>query len=146
MDELIGLYDTPAMCEEIALRYTGRDIYVYPDASGRGRQTVDAWKNDRLLLEQAGFIVCTGHSNPRVQSRITAMNSAFCNAKGERSYLVNVDKCPKYSQSLEQQVYNDNGEPDKTKGDDHPNDAGGYFIAEDYPIVRPLIHIPFKRN
>ena len=50
---------------------------------------------------------------------------------------MNAIKCPSYADCLEQQVWNDNGEPDKTHGKDHANDAGGYFIAYDYPVIKP---------
>lgn len=55
---------------------------------------------------------------------------------GERRYLVNPDKCPSYIEALEQQPWGKNGEPDKTTGHDHINDAAGYFIAKEYPIIR----------
>ncbi len=61
------------------------------------------------------------------------MNAMFCNANGERRYLVNVQKCPVYTESLEQQIWAANGEPDKSADNDYPNDAGGYFIVKDYP-------------
>jgi hypothetical protein len=57
----------------------------------------------------------------------------------KRRYRVNAEACPNYSASLEQQVYDKNGEPDKTGGKDHPNDAGGYFIANRFPVVRPTL-------
>ncbi|MNG30566.1 hypothetical protein D3C84_1162050 [compost metagenome] len=49
---------------------------------------------------------------------------------------MNPDRCPTYAESLEQQVWADNGEPDKKQGNDHPNDAGGYFIHKEYPITK----------
>ncbi|WP_369081323.1 hypothetical protein, partial [Streptobacillus moniliformis] len=47
------------------------------------------------------------------------------------------DKCPEYTDALEQQAYDKNGMPDKEGGFDHVNDAGGYFIAKRFPIVKP---------
>jgi hypothetical protein len=44
--------------------------------------------------------------------------------------------CPTYADGLEQQIWGANGEPDKTAGIDHANDAGGYFIHREYPIVK----------
>ena len=70
------------------------------------------------------------------------MNAMFCNAQGERRYLVNPFTCPTYADGLEQQVWSPNGEPDKKSGNDHANDAGGYFIHHDYPIIKPVTHIP----
>jgi hypothetical protein len=40
------------------------------------------------------------------------------------------------TEALEQQVWDKNGEPDKTSGFDHPNDANGYFIVKRWPIVK----------
>ena len=64
------------------------------------------------------------------------MNAMFCNAKGERNYYVNVAECPHYVDALEQQVYNERGEPDKKSGLDHVTDAPGYFIVREFPIER----------
>jgi len=41
---------------------------------------------------------------------------------------------------LEQQAYKD-GEPDKKAGFDHQNDATGYPIAYEFPILRPMTQI-----
>lgn len=58
--------------------------------------------------------------------------------------MVNPDACPTYADHLEQQVWADSGEPDKSAGNDHTNDAGGYMIVKDYPIVKPVMSIPLK--
>jgi hypothetical protein len=73
------------------------------------------------------------------------MNAMLCNTYGERRYLVNTNKCTKYTTALERQVYSDKGkdrgedkgEPDKKAGFDHPNDAGGYFIVKRWPVGGP---------
>ncbi|OJT01224.1 terminase large subunit domain-containing protein [Marinobacter nauticus] len=135
--EITGVLDTPAMIELIKDRYAGHKISVYPDASGGSRKTVDASTSDLALLKQAGFAVEVDRSNPSVRDRVTAMCSAFCNAKGERRYRVNVRRCPIYAACLEQQAYDKHGAPDKTQGLDHAPDAGGYFIAKRYPINKP---------
>ncbi|MCY1309600.1 hypothetical protein D9M70_597090 [compost metagenome] len=100
---------------------------------------MNASQTDIDLLEQAGFHVNAPEANPPVKDRVNAMNAMFCNATGERRYLVNADRCPTYADCLEQQVWADNGEPDKSQGADHSNDAAGYFIHQRFPIVRPLI-------
>jgi len=139
VDEIIGGKDTPAIIKEIKSRYpTASSIRIYPDASGKSRKTVDASKSDISLLEQAGFKIYANASNPFVKDRVMAMQVMFCNNNGDRRYLVNVDKCPTYAENLEQQVYADDGTPDKKAGNDHTNDAGGYLIAYDYPIIKPV--------
>jgi hypothetical protein len=147
VDEIIDAYDTPDMIRIIKERYweyrdgkylKNREIYIYPDSSGGSRKSVNASSTDIAELRAAGFSVRAPNANPPVKDRINAMNSMFCNAIGERRYLVNTAKCPRYSECLEQQPWAKNGEPDK-KGDlDHPPDAGGYFIHHDYPIIKPV--------
>ena len=43
---------------------------------------------------------------------------------------------------LEQQAYR-NGEPDKTSGNDHQNDATTYPIAYEMPIIKPVSAVKF---
>lgn len=140
VDELTKVFDTPAMIAMIKKRYQGqgterRPITIYPDASGNNRKSVGASQTDISLLTQAGFRVCNNPANPAVRDRILAMNLCF-NKQGQRRYRVNAAKCPDYAESLEKQAYDKNGEPDKSGGHDHINDAGGYFIAYRYPITR----------
>ena len=138
VDEIVNAYDTPDIIRIIQERYPDTTIRVYPDASGGSRKSVNASITDIALLEQAGFTVCANKKNPFVKDRILAMNRAFCNNNGERLYKVNADRCPTYADNLEQQVWSDAGEPDKTAGKDHTNDAGGYFICYEYPIDKPV--------
>jgi len=144
VDEIIDAYDTPDMIQLIKERYwpfvdgdyrRSRPIMVYPDASGNSRKSVNASDTDLALLRSAGFTVVADRANPPVKDRINAMNGMFCNAIGERRYLVNKDRCPVYAAALEQQAWAENGEPDKTTGHDHANDAGGYFMVKEYPII-----------
>lgn len=143
--EIINAYDTPDMIRRIRERFwtfkdgqwqKDRQIRIYPDASGGSRRSVNASETDIALLRAAGFQVDAPDANPPVKDRINAMNGMFCNALGERSYKVNVDRCPTYADCLEQQPWAANGEPDKTLNLDHPVDAAGYFIHRKFPIVR----------
>lgn len=132
LDELTGVFDTPAMIALLKQRFPGRRIYVYPDASGGGRKTTDASVSDLALLRQAGFSVLANAANPAVRDRVLAVNRAL-----ERSeVLVNPDRCPSLVEALEKQAYTKNGEPDKTGGLDHVIDAAGYCIAYKFPVVR----------
>lgn len=146
VDEFANLRDTPAMIEAIKERYPEHHqrslISVYPDASGQyARSTTNASQSDVALLKQAGFRVVLDASNPAVKDRVNAMNAMFCNALGERRYLVNTAKCPVYTSALERQPYNDKGEPDKPKDDEvsHILDAAGYFIVKAFPIQQRSI-------
>lgn len=147
VDELVNGYDTPAMIRRIKERfwaYEGgqfkptRQVFIYPDASGGSRKSVNASETDIALLKAAGFTVKAPAANPPVKDRINAMNGMFCNAEGDRRYLVNADLCPTYADCLEQQAWAANGEPDKSTGHDHPVDAGGYFISHEFPLIKRI--------
>lgn len=142
VDEFNELYDTADMIEHIKMRYSDKKIVVYPDASGDNRKTNAADRTDIALLKAAGFEVRAKSANPRVKTRINSVNAMFCNAKGERRLFVNKVKCPVTHDELQQQIYDDKGEPDKKGGKDHGNDALGYYIVYNYPIIKPVSHIP----
>jgi hypothetical protein len=133
LDEINGAKNTEAVIEIIKHKYPNRHIMIYPDSSGKSEKT-NASQTDIQLLKQAGFEVLYPSKNPFVRDRIGAMNAMFLNGLGERRYKVNVNKCPVYTQALEQQAYDKFGNPDKTHDDDHPIDGGGYFIHFRFPL------------
>jgi len=133
VDELTNLLDTPAMIAAIKSRYEGHAIFVYPDASGGGRRSNNASESDIALLRAARFSVFAPSSNPPVKDRVLAMNQMI-HSEGVRKLLVNVDRCPGFVEALEKQAYDKNGEPDKTSGMDHLNDAAGYMIHYRFPV------------
>ncbi|MDG4650103.1 terminase family protein [Roseibacterium sp. SDUM158017] len=134
VEELKGILDTPALIGALKSRYEGHVIYVYPDASGGSRKTVNASESDIALLKAAGLKVRAKDSNPPVKDRILAMNAAF----EKRTHWINDKACPVLAEALEQQAYDKNGEPDKTTGHDHPVDADGYLIHHEMPVVKPI--------
>lgn len=138
VDEIVGARDTPTMCEIIKQRYANHKIIIYPDASGHNTSSKSSSVSDHSILRQVGFGIKVASVNPSIKDRVNAMNAMILNNKGERRYFVNTKMCPEYTDSLEQQVYDKFGMPDKDGGHDHTNDAGGYFIAYQYPIKRPM--------
>ena len=140
--ELVGMYDTPEMINLITNRWynKGHSITMYPDASGAARHSSNASTSDIALLKQAGFIVRAKAKNPDVRNRIMATNKAFSDGKT----FVNATECPTVANCFEQQSYGKNGEPDKTSGFDHQNDASTYPIAYELMINRPLYSVPIK--
>lgn len=132
VSELKDVYDTPAMIRIIKDRWADKkhSIVIYPDASGGSRKSVDASISDIALLRQAGLAVRQNPSNPAVKDRIMAVNKRF----QDGMLWVNSRACPTVASCLEQQVYDTNGEPDKSGGKDHQNDASSYPIAYEFPI------------
>lgn len=137
VEQLTGIYDTPALIKTIDSRFGGHQITIYPDASGASRKTVNASTSDIALLSQAGYRVKAPNKNPAVKDRIMSVNGGF-----ERGELwVNDRACPDVTACLEQQAYDKNGEPDKQSGFDHQNDATGYMPAFEMPIRKPVADI-----
>lgn len=126
--EIIDAYDTTEISEIIKERYSGHSIVIYPDASGNARKTA-ATDTDIQILKKNRFRVMVDSTNPSVKERITVMNLAFCDNKGERNYFVNVNNCPAYADALEQLAYK-NDVPDKTSGFDHVTEAAGYCVFQ----------------
>lgn len=135
VDEFVGYRDTPDIIRAIKDRYDGHHITIYPDASGAAHKSVNASLSDIALLRQAGFTVLANSRNPAVKDRVMAVNLIL--EKGELK--INPDRCPTLIESLERQAYGKNGEPDKTGGFDHLNDALGYFIVYKFGLLRSTV-------
>ena len=133
VDEFMGLLDTPAMIEAIENKYPEHRITIYPDASGQNRKSSNASETDISQLKKA-FKVNARTKNPFVKDRVASVQGMLCNANEERRYFINDVLCPETAESLEQQIYNKQGEPDKSHDNDHPNDALGYYINNQFPI------------
>ena len=137
--ELSDLFDTPDVIRVIDERWqsNGHRIIMYPDASGKNRKSNNASTSDIALLEQAGFDVRVNASNPAVKDRVLSMNKALECGK----VWVNDSACPNTARGLEQQAYDKNGEPEKSSGVDHQNDATSYPIAYEMPVIKPVAQI-----
>ena len=137
LGELVKMRDTPHVIETIKQKYPGHKVTIYPDASGQSNKTVNATESDILLLQRAGFTVLVPTKNPFVKERVMSVNALICNSLGVRTLLVNTRLAPTLTECLEQQIYDENGEPDKTENKDHAPDALGYFLHFRWPIVKP---------
>lgn len=137
--ELTKQRDTPAMAQSMKERFVGHEIIVFPDASGKNTTSKSASVSDLTILQNAGFKIRAHQSNPRVKDRVNAVNALILNGDGERRFLVNTRNCPELTECLEQQVYDENGEPDKKSGKDHMCDAAGYPLAYLFPVSKPVI-------
>lgn len=139
VDEFVS-HDTRDFINNVNVRYGNHDVTVYPDASGRAGRT-NATMSDIGLIEQAGLRVEAPAKNPYVRDRVNAVNSLL----SHRRLAVNIEKCPKTTQALETQGYNDKGEPEKFNT--HPAiddwaDSLGYCMHRLFPVNRPVINIP----
>jgi len=131
IDEIIA-DDTFKTINAIQKKYSDKIIFAYPDAAGNARKT-SSTRTDISLLREAGFVVRVDGSNPAIKDRVNSFNGLL----DHNRYYVDVDRCPKLTQALEQQAYDDKGQPEKF--DKHPaiddfNDAAGYFVHKKFGI------------
>ncbi|MDF1685351.1 MAG: terminase family protein [Parvibaculaceae bacterium] len=138
--EIVGGLDTPSVIETIKAEHPDHDVTVYPDASGGNTSSKGASVSDIALLREAGFSVLAKASNPRVKDRVLSVNKAFETGR----WFVNTHLCKETTKCLEQQSYDKNGQPDKKSGVDHQNDAFGYPVAYEIPILRPSSNVRFN--
>ena len=136
IDRLVGVYDTPELIRILKERFAGRQINLYPDASGGSRHTTNASASDLSLLRQAGIMVRVNPRNPAVRDRILSVNKAF---ESGRLYI-STTRAKEIAEALEKQAYDKNGEPDKSSGYDHAVDAIGYLVAYEMPVIKPIVH------
>ena len=134
VDEFVS-HDTYDFINNLS-KYKDHRVIVYPDASGKAAKT-NATASDIELIKSAGFKVDAPEKNPFVRDRINCVNAKI----SHDDFYVNVSKCPELTTALEQQGYNDKGEPEKFN--DHPAiddwvDGTGYFIHRKFPIRKPL--------
>ena len=127
--------DTPWMIDTIKEKWRGHQITVYPDASGKNASSKGASLSDIGLLRNAGFSVSANNSNPRVKDRVNSVNKCF----EDQKVWINPTTCPETARCIEQQPYDDNGEPDKSVDMDHHTDAFGYFSHYKFPINKPVL-------
>jgi hypothetical protein len=140
--------NTNEMAQEIKRRYGNRPVFVYPDATGLRRTTNSTGMSDHLILQQHGFKLVTGKSNPPVAERISSVNARLCNNLGERQLFI-TPKCKQLREGLIKMTYKEGTrQPDKNSGYDHITDALGYYIQRTYPIrgAEPEIYRDTRRS
>ena len=124
--------DTYGVVEAIKKRFPNRQACCYPDASGNAHKT-NATKTDIEILRKGGITVYCASKNPRVQDRINSVQALLSHNK----YFIDVDKCPKTAEALEQQAYDEKGDPEKFNGSatiDDYTDSLGYFLYYKFPL------------
>ena len=133
IDEISGAHDTDAMAKEIQHRADGRQVYIYPDASGGNRST-NASRTDIQILESYGFSNQSPKANPPIRDRVASVQALLENGKGEVRLQIAAG-CKRTIECLELQSYSERGEPDKDAGYDHMNDALGYLVYRDFSMI-----------
>ena len=135
VDEIVRQQDTDAMAREIRRRYGNNKIFVYPDASGAARSTINASKTDIAILESYGFTSMALRSNPPIKDRVQTLQAVLENSKGQIRMAIYA-KATRLIECLELQSYDEKtGDPDKQNGYDHLNDALGYLCYREFNMI-----------
>lgn len=138
VDEFTGVRDAATLAHEIKNRYKNHKIYMYPDASGKGRSNANTANLSSIQeLEKAGFIIRANKKNFPVEDRTHAMNQALVQGK----VFINQEMCPVASRCLVNQPIDANGKPCKKTGYDHSNDATTYPIVFEMGPAKKLFKV-----
>lgn len=132
VDEFVS-HDTFDFVNNLS-RYKGKELFIYPDASGNSRKT-SASDTDVKIIKNAGFRVLVDSSNPLIRDRINSVNGLLAHDR----LLVNSDICIETASALETQGYDEKGEPEKWNTHPAPDDrvdSVGYFIAKRFGLLR----------
>ena len=143
VDEICNAKNTSHVIDILEERYPDNNKIMYPDATGNQRSSATSKnvpESNIAMLTQAGYVCIRNKSNPLIIDRVEAMNNAL-----EKGWVrINYEKCPTVSRCLEQQAYDPNGVPDKSRDQDHATDACSYPIAYVFKIRRPASNVPVQ--
>jgi hypothetical protein len=112
---------------------------VLPRLIGSKRQTTgsDTTRSDIRIIEQAGFRVQAGKTNPAVKDRVNCVNGLFANDR-----LTVSPHCTKTLEAVEKQAWDPDTDPIVPVKDgilDNRTDALGYACWAKYPLKRETI-------
>jgi PBSX family phage terminase large subunit len=141
VDEFAG-YDTRDTITIIKDRYPKHHITISPDATAC-KTTTNATLSDLKLLREARFAIRAQRQNPPVADRVASVNNGFY----KRKLKINLTQCPRLTEALEQQAYDDNGRPQKypdAGSVDDWVDSLGYVWYAYNPVGRQIVKTKLK--
>jgi hypothetical protein len=135
---LVPTSNTEEVCQEIRRRYPNRRVVFCPDPAGNARHTnAKAGQTDFTIIRSFGFEVRAPSAHPPVVDRVNNANAMLCDDTGRRRVRIH-PRAKHLIESLGSQVYKpDTNIPDKTGGYDHPNDAFGYLLWQEFNRLTP---------
>jgi hypothetical protein len=116
-------------------RFKGRNIIIYPDASGNQQHTSAGGNTNHSVLRGMGFRLVMPRRNPAVNDRVNTVNGAFLSASGKSRLFIH-PRCKELITSLESLGFDDNGAIAKSAQSKytHLPDALGYAVMNLMPI------------
>lgn len=146
--------NTPAVCQRLVVdwgEHPGR-VNCYGDATGGAKGSAKVEGSDWDLIEQELRPVFGGRlsfyvpsANPAERARVNAVNSRIKASDGTVRFRVDQKKAPYLVKDLAgvRTLKGGSGEIDKNhdKKLTHPSDALGYYINEEFPIVKNTLTV-----
>jgi len=130
--------NTFELVTEIKNRYgESRQMYMYPDATGRAGST-NSLVSNHIILQNAGFKVITEKTNPSVADSINAVNAMLKSSSGEVKLTIDPN-CKRLRECLLKHSYKEGTRiPEKDSGHDHMTDALRYVVYRMFPIGKTV--------
>lgn len=141
---LVETSNTEEVCEEIKRRYPKRHVVFCPDPAGNQRHTnAKAGQTDFTIIRSFGFEVRAQAAHPPVVDRVNNVNAMLFD--GSRRRVRIHPRAAHLVESLGSQVFKtDTNIPDKRGGFDHPNDAFGYLLWQEFNLIGPKRGVAFS--
>lgn len=138
----------PEMCQLFreAFPRHGAEIYLYGDATGKGRTAQTGQSDYTIILKEmksygSPIRMKVPESNPAVPDRVNAVNHAFKNEQGQVNLILDAS-CVELTADMEQVLRDQKGGIKKTTNPrdpyarrTHTSDALGYWISYEAPVV-----------
>jgi len=140
--------DTYEMAEAILRKYPNRRVFCLPDPASRASSTATRGgvSNYFILENEYHFNVYAPKKHDSILDRVASVNAMFRSASGNPRLFIH-PRCEHLIRSLTKQGFKEGSNlPDKseTRGYDHMNDALGYLVSAEYPIVKKLPDLKIK--
>ncbi|EWY36401.1 hypothetical protein N825_27025 [Skermanella stibiiresistens SB22] len=146
---------TPAVCRRIVADWSERHagpVHVYGDATGGAQGSARVQGSDWDLVKaelrpvfKDRLSIRVPQSNPRERVRVNAVNSRLLSAAGDVRLMVDPVKAPNVARDFEgvRVLEGGTGEIDKKAdpGLSHLTDGIGYYIAREFPVIRPVVGV-----
>lgn len=123
------------VCDEIDRRFWrwSDQVIIYPDPAGKSRQHARGESSLDVFRERGYRKIKHRRKHPAIDDRVNAVNRRLMSAAGEIGMYVD-PSCTQLIRSFEQTMYKPGSRDiDKSAGEEHITDAGGYCIEFEYP-------------
>ncbi len=118
-------------------RFAGRNLIIYPDASGNQQHTSAGGNTNHSVLRGMGFKLIHPRKNPSITDRVNTVNGAFHSADDKIKLFIH-PRCKELITALESLGFDEGGSVAKIAQSrfTHLPDALGYAVMQLAPIIK----------